>query len=101
MQIKLFKTKKNFKKKNLELNPNFYWKLIICLTFILAFVSFTFGYYFFIRIKEEPTFSAENTNKKQVIEKERLEKVLEYFSTRKETSREILNSPVPVVDPSL
>jgi len=42
-----------------------------------------------------------NVTTKETVKKERLEKVLEYFSTRETTSAEILNSPPLVVDPSL
>lgn len=101
MEIKFFKFKKNFGKKNLQLYPNFFWKLIVCLMLILVSFSFIFGYYLFIQVREEPTFPTEDMNKKQTPEKEKLGKVLEYFSDREKKSVEILNSPAPVVDPSL
>lgn len=99
--INLFKTKKNFKKKHLELNPGFYWKLIIGVTFVLIFFSFLFGYYVFSEVKKDSISPLSNVIKKQPIEKERLDKVLEYFSAREKKSAQILNSPSPVVDPSL
>ena len=36
-----------------------------------------------------------------IVKKESIEKVLEYFSEREKKSNQILNSPSPVVDPSL
>lgn len=101
MEIKFFKTKKNFKKKNLELNPDFFWKLIVLLVFILILFSFVFGYYLFTESRKDPIFSLEDINKKQAPEIEKTKKVLEYFSTQDKKSLEILNSPSPVVDPSL
>ncbi|MDE2399537.1 MAG: hypothetical protein KGL67_00785 [Patescibacteria group bacterium] len=101
MKINFLKPKKNFKKKNLELNSNFYWKIIMFSVFILTAVSFVFGYYMFVQVKDEASSSAGNVNQKQPIEKQRLEKVLDIFSAREKKSNEILNSPAPVVDPSL
>jgi hypothetical protein len=101
MEIKFFKTKKNFKKKSSELDPDFYWKLIVFLTFLMILASFIFGYYTFIQVKDESISSAENIGRKKPVEKERIEKVLEHFSLREEKSAEILNSPASVVDPSL
>lgn len=101
MQIKFFKTKKNFKKKNLELNPYLYWKLIVLSAIILTTGAFVFGYYTFIQTQEDSTDSIKNSINKKPIEKERIEKVLDYFSLREKKSVQIINSPSPVVDPSL
>jgi magnesium-transporting ATPase (P-type) len=101
MKINFFKTKKNFKKKNLDLNSNFYWKIIVGTVFLLVLSSFVFGYYTFLGVKEDSISSGETFLKKRSIEKERLEKVLEYFSLREKKSVEILSSPTPIVDPSI
>ena len=101
MNIDFLKKKKNFKKKNLELSPSFYWKLIVLLVFILILASFTFGYYLFNKTREESVLTPGNLNRKQIIEKGRIEKVLGYFSLRQKKSIEILNSPTSIVDPSL
>ena len=101
MKINFLKTKKNFKKKNLELNPNFYWKMIIFSVFILTLISFIFGYYIFGQVKDDSISTAGSVNQKQPIEQSRIEKVLQVFSTREKTSTNILNSPTSIVDPSL
>lgn len=101
MKINFFKTKKNFKKKDFKLNPNFYWKIIVCMVFLLTLSSFVFGYYIFRQIREESDYLNDNLNKKQLIDKEKLDQVLENFSLREQKSIEIINSPTPVVDPSL
>lgn len=101
MQINLFKTKKNFKKKKSEANPSFYWKVIVSLAFVLILTSFIFGYYVFNEMQKEADLSGQGFAKRQPIRKERLDKVLEYFSAREKKSIEIMNSAPPVVDPSL
>ncbi len=101
MQITLFKIKNNFKKKNPELSPSFYWKLIVGVAFVLILVSFTFGYYVFNEMQKEADLSAGNFTKRPPVRKERLERVIEYFSGREKKSIQILNSPTPVVDPSI
>lgn len=101
MQIKLFKIKNNFKKKNLELNPYLYWKLIVLSAIVLTTVSFIFGYYTFMQTQDDSAASIENAIHKKPIEKERIEKVLDYFLLREKKSAQIINSPSPVVDPSL
>lgn len=99
--IKFPKIKKSFKKKSTEPNPHFYWKLVVFIFFLIILGSFIFGYYTFLQVKDESTSFIENINKKRPIKTERLKNVLEYFSLREEKSAEILNSPAPVVDPSL
>ncbi len=101
MQIKIFKQKNNFKKKRIEPNPNFYWKLTVMCTLILTLASFAFGYYMFIQVNEDTTDSIETINKKQPIEKERLDKALEYYSSKEKRSNQIMITDTPVSDPSL
>ena len=100
MEINLFKTKNNFKKKRIAPQADFYWKMMVLLVFIIMLGSFAFGYYIFNHVKEE-TFTSENIVKKQLAEKERLQKALEYFSAREKKSAEIIASPNPIVDPSI
>ena len=54
-----------------------------------------------MEINKEPIPTVMNIDKKGMTEKERLTKALEYFSERKKKSIEILNSPSPIIDPSL
>ncbi|MEI8175116.1 MAG: hypothetical protein WCG28_04160 [bacterium] len=104
MKIKFFKKEKSFKKEkeSLWLNINFYWKLAVLFMFLVIIISFAFGYYFFMQMSKEsvalPVISSGQTD---TVKKERIDKVLEYFSTRETKSAVILNSPAPVVDPSL
>lgn len=102
MKIKFFKTKKDFRKKTAIVNPNLYWNIILYVTFALIILSFVFGLWFFSKTSTEPPVSAVDINGQiGVVKKQRIQKVLEYFSEREQKSAEILNSPSPVVDPSL
>ena len=101
MQIKFFKKEKKFKKGGSSLNLNLYWKLAIYFMFVTALLAFFFGLYLFMKINNEPVISSGATGEQiETVKRERIEKVLEYFSERKKKSIEILNFPSPVVDPS-
>ncbi len=99
--IKFFKTKKNFKKK--VFNPNFYWVLLIYGTLFLSLLFLFFGYYLFRQISKEPVLGTTTLDYQQIktVKKERIDAVLKYFSEREKKSNQILNSPSPLVDPSL
>jgi len=104
MKIKFFKKEKSFRKEkeSLWLNINFYWKLSVLFMFLVIISSFIFSYYLFMKInKESVALPIASSGQIKTVKKERIDKVLEYFSKRQEKSTKILNSPAPVVDPSL
>jgi hypothetical protein len=105
MKIKFFKKENNFKKEKESLwwNINLYWKLTVSIMFAIFFLAFFFGYYLFMRInKEHSIISVSGTsNQAGTVKKERIDKALQYFSLREQKSKQILNSPAPVIDPSL
>ena len=102
MKIEILKTKKNFKKGGFHTNPNVSWEVLLFIALILILLSFVFGFYLFRQINKEFILSdSENNSQTKVIKKERIQKVLEYFSERQKKSAEMLNSPAPIVDPSL
>lgn len=103
MQIKFFKSKQNFlKKKSLQGKPDFFWKIILVLCFILLILSFILGLFTFKQIEKELDLSTKNSNGKvEITQKERIEKILEYFSNREKKSMEILDSTLLISDPSL
>ena len=104
MQIKLFKKEKNFqnKKESFWLDINLYWKFAVCFIFLVAVGAYFFGYYLFVKINEESDFGVTaDKGQTQTVKKERIDKVLQYFSEREKKSAEILNSPAPIIDPSL
>jgi hypothetical protein len=101
MKIKFFKKENNFKKKDFTFNPNLYWKLAVGGALVIVLLSSFFGYRLFTQINQEPVLSATNVGGQiPMVKKDRIEKVLNYFSAREQKSTEILNSPSPVVDPS-
>lgn len=97
-----FKLKKSFKKESFSVNPNTYFRFVVAIAFGVVLVGFGLGFYTF---KEFGTESIEKVYKSndsvELSKKEKIEKVLEYFSVREQKSVEIINSPAPVVDPSL
>ena len=100
--IKFFKKRNSFKKKSEEINPSFHWIFIFFMGFLLTLTAFAFGFYLFKQINKEPILSVNSVSGQvETVKKERIEKILEYFSLRKKKSNQILNSPAPIVDPSL
>jgi hypothetical protein len=101
MNLKFLKKKKKFRKGGLGIKPDLYWEYLLFMTFLLAFFFCAFGLYLFIKINKESVSSIVNTNEQEIIKKERLNKVLSSFKEREKKSIEILNSPSPIIDPSL
>lgn len=102
MKIELFKIKKSFKKESFSVNPNTYFRFVVLIAFAVILVGFGFGFYAFKEFGKE---SFEDVNKidqnVELSKKERIEKVLEYFAEKDRKSIEIINSPAPIIDPSL
>ncbi len=102
--IKLFKKEKSFAKKRESLwqEVNLYWKFAVMLMLLVTAASVFFGYFFFIQINKELVLDESDTIPQiKTVKKERIQKVLQHFADRKQISNQILNSPAPVVDPSL
>ena len=102
MKIEFFKKRRNFKKGGISSGPDFFWNILLLIALLIILTSFVLGFILFRQVNKEPILSLEDINEKsQTLDKEKLEKVLEYFSDRKNKSTDILNSPSPIVDPSL
>lgn len=99
--MEIFKIKKKFKKGGIHINPDIYWGLSLCVGFVIVLCSVAFGFYLFQKINKGLTTSTDSNAQVQKINKERIDDTLQYFSERENKSTEILNSPAPVVDPSL
>ena len=100
--MQLFKKQNNFRKENFQFNLNPFWKLSVFVVLFFVIFSFFFGYYLFVQVNQEPVLSITSYDRQiPMIKKDRLDKTLNYFSERGKKSAEILNSPSPVVDPSL
>ena len=101
MQVKVFKRKKNFRKGGLRIHPDMFWQVILLAGFFVFFASSIFGFYFFKTIQQKFLLPDQDVRDfSKVVSKERIDKVLEYFSLNERKSDEIINSPSPIVDPS-
>ncbi|MFA6353651.1 MAG: hypothetical protein WCW93_01835 [Candidatus Paceibacterota bacterium] len=102
MKIDFFKKEKSFKKKDFIFHLNLYWIVVLIITISIIFLSFIFSYRLFMQINQEPILSVTNKNGQlPVVNQDRIEKVLNVFSERESNSKQILNSSLSVVDPSL
>jgi len=101
MKIDFLKNKKKFKKGGSGIKPDRYWRCIICITFILIVFFLVFGWYFFEQTSRGLTPSISSTSEQEIKEEEKIGKALQYFKIRENKSVEILNSPSPIIDPSL
>ena len=100
MKIKFFKKEKSFKKDLLP-NPSIYWKFAVIGVFLTVVTFSIFGYYLFLKTSKESEIPIEEVGQKiGKVDKEKIQKILEYFSLREQKSEEILNSPAPIIDPS-
>lgn len=100
--LKFLKKKKKFVKNNTQPNPNLYWVIIFSLGLILMIISLIFSFYLFVKInKEEVLPPLDESEQLEKISKQRIDKILEIFIERKETSNRIQKLPSSVVDPSI
>ena len=102
MQIKFFQYKKSFKKKSISASPELFWHLLLTIALLIILGSAVFGFFLFMKVNQESVFNVEDSGEKlKTTNKERIDKVLDYFSARAEKSNQILNSPSSIIDPSL
>ncbi len=102
MKLKFPKRKKVIKKKNENIRPDFYWRIILNTAFVFAVLFVVFAYFSFIRITKSPAISEEEANlNNPSISRQRIDNALKYFENRREKSDYIISSPSPVVDPAL
>jgi hypothetical protein len=102
MKFNFFKRENSLKKKDFSFNANLYWKLVLSCTIVIIIFSFFFGHYLFVKINQEPTIPVANDGGQvPTVKEDDIAKVLNYFSDKEKKSTDILNSPAPVVDPSL
>ncbi|OGI64178.1 hypothetical protein A2914_00530 [Candidatus Nomurabacteria bacterium RIFCSPLOWO2_01_FULL_41_21] len=100
--IKFPKIKKSFKKSDQGIRPSLFWNIILYTAFAVILASFAFGFYLFQTVNKGTVLSIEEMESKtNLIKEERVDRVLEYLKTRAEKSSEIINTPAPIVDPSL
>ncbi len=93
--------KKKFKKGGSGIKPDLYWKYILLVTLLLFLASCVFGLLLFMKINKGPVLPNIDNSRQDMVKKERIDKALQYFGEREKKSAEILNSPSPIIDPSL
>lgn len=101
MKIKFLQKKKKFKKGGSGIKPDFYWRFLIYISFILISASCIFAVFLFKKVNMNSVLNDLNLKEQETIKKERIDKVLEYFEERRNKSIEILNFPLFITDPSL
>ena len=103
LNFSFLKRKNNIlKKDNSKFNPEFYWKIILYITFAIIIGSFAFGFIIFMQMNTDYTDSPEASSAQtNLVKTERVEKVLKIFSDRENKSNGIINSPSTIIDPSL
>ena len=101
ISIKIPKFKKGFKKGSAAINPNAYWNGILFVSAFLIALVFVAGFLLFRKVSQEPPLSVSSDRKAESIREEKINEALEYFKAREEKSQQIINSPAPIIDPSL
>lgn len=102
MKIEIFKKQKHFQKGGFHTNPDICWEIVMYVAFAIVLAVLVFGYYLFGQIDKGFSIEGVDTNAQaKLVNKDRIGKVLQYFTQREEKSMKILNSPSPIVDPSL
>jgi hypothetical protein len=102
MDLKIFKIQKKFKKSEHQPNPDFYWKIVFFATSTAILFVITFGIHLFLVInKEEFSSAIDYKGQAQKISENRIGQVLDYYAGRADKSKQILNSPALVIDPSI
>ncbi|MFA5840981.1 MAG: hypothetical protein WC847_01765 [Candidatus Paceibacterota bacterium] len=102
MKIEFFKKENNFKKKDFNLNPNFYWKIAVIFTFLCMALIFFFAYRLFSQIEGESVLPIASINGQiPMVKESRMHNALFYFTEKEQKSAEILIAPFAIVDPSL
>ena len=99
MKINVFKKERVFKKGGFHTNPDISWEIVLYISFALMAASFVFGFFLFKEIDKE--FIPGNTMRTKILDKEKVDATLDYFAEREKRSSGIVNSPSPVVDPSI
>lgn len=95
------KKKKKYRKGGFHTNPNVGWETLVFLTALVILLAGVYGTRLFLETSNE--FEAPmlpSDAEKKTIARERIEKVLEYYSRKAHISAEIVTTPASLVDPS-
>jgi|GEM_PF-950982 len=100
-KLQTLKGQKKFKKRDVYIRPDLYWQIAVYVVALSALASAIFGHFVFQKVNREIDTSSNSSSIKKIVDKERLDKALEYFELREKRSVEILQKPSPFVDPSV
>jgi hypothetical protein len=101
LDFKIFKPKKKkFRKGGIHINPDIYWGILLGIVFVATISLMIFGYFLFKKTSKNTSSAPNETNQVEKIDRAKIDSALLFFSERAEKSKEILNSPSPIVDPS-
>jgi hypothetical protein len=102
MNLKFLKFEKKFKKKEHQPDPDLYWRIVFSVAVFLMLAGLVFGTFLFLKINNEDfSVSLTTSGEGQKINKDRIAKVLQYFTDRQDKSKDILVMPAPRRDPSI
>jgi hypothetical protein len=100
--MEILKFKKDFTKKDYQINPDIYWKILLSMSFVIMVTSFFYGSFVFSEMNKDTAIIGVNTNDKTIEERKiRIDKILGYFTEKEKKSESILESTSTIVDPSL
>jgi hypothetical protein len=105
MNLKLdflkIKKQKKFKKKSIEIDVNFYWKILLYVSLLIIIASFVYGILLFLKTNKDFKLpEAQTSSQLEKVKKDRINKILDYFSQKEKKSQDILELPSGVIDPS-
>ncbi len=101
MRIKFLQLKRKFKKGGSGVKPDLYWRCILSGSLVLVLGSLVFGLYLLLETNKELVLPVIDREGKEISIQKRLSETLQYFWEREKRSVDILDSPSPVIDPSL
>lgn len=79
------------------------WVVLLLVSTVLLVVIFVLSLLFFNKVSSEDYFKVtpEVTEAPEIISRDKLNKVLEYFAQREAKTKEILSAPLSLPDPSV
>lgn len=102
MKLEFPKRKKVFKKGGSVGNPNIYWNLILLFVFVFFVFHVVAGYLLFRGVNAKTSLPANDSATDAALPpRERIENALQYFREKENKSNQTINSPSPIIDPSL
>ncbi len=78
------------------------WIFLLVISFFILVLIFVGSFLFFTKVSQDEYFKSSSPEvSSEILSREKLNKVLEYFENRKQKTDEILSAPLSLPDPSL